>query len=283
MTDSYYPKSLSEALELRRETGAIPFAGGTDLMVRFRAQAGTLPKLPHPVLFLGHLEELRQISMDSSGTHIGASALLSDIGVSEYVHPMLSETVMLMASPPLRNLATLAGNIGNASPAGDAVCSLIALDASVVLASLSGERTLLLEEFITGPGKTVMKSDEFIREILVPADQPDRYWYRKVGTRKANALSKLSLSAMATVHEHRVQDFRAAFGAVGPVVIRRRDLEAQVRGMTLDQLSRETEGIVDAYRPHIIPIDDQRSQAVYRLQASLNLLRRWIDLLMQGG
>lgn len=281
MVASFYPRTLEEALVMRSETGAMPFAGGTDLMVRFRAQAGTLPTMPYPVLFLGHLEELRQMDIHGDALHIGASVLLSDIAADSRVHPLLAETVKLMASPPLRNLATLAGNIGNASPAGDAVCSLIALDASVSLVSVSGKRTVMLDEFITGPGKTIMKGDEFIYEIVIPLNQPKRFWYRKVGTRKANALSKLALSAMGTVRDGRIHEFRAALGAVGPVVVRRREIESRIAGLPCEAL--ESRQIVNEYRQHIVPIDDQRSRASYRLQASLNLLARWIDMLVQGG
>ncbi|HKJ85988.1 MAG TPA: FAD binding domain-containing protein, partial [Spirochaetia bacterium] len=197
-----------------------------------------------------------------------------------------------LAAPALRNVATLGGNICNASPAADAVCPLYALDARCELRSASRVRTLPVAEFIAGPGRTVIESDELLTAIIIPAgpgtvtaamgnDATTRVLYRKVGTRRANALSKLSMAAWASVSGGAVESVGVALGAVAPTVVRSREAEAGFVG-SLESLRERIDAILGAYGKLVTPIDDQRSTAEYRREVAVNLVRQFIEQSLLG-
>ncbi len=285
MVESYRPLSLKEALQLRAEKGALPFAGGTDLMVRYRYESGAVPNYPKPVMFVSHLEELRKIRRVDHGLSIGAAVTMTEVIESDEVPAILKEAVVTIAAPGLRNAATLAGNICNASPAGDSICALYALDAGVKLQGLSGERIVPIYQFITGPGKTDLADDEILTEIIIPEDRSTVHLFKKVGTRRANALSKLSLSGLARLTGDRIDEIRIAIGAVAPTVVRSIELEKRIEGRTVDEVSKEAEALLRDYDTLIQPIDDQRSTAEYRKRVAMNLLRHFLRgvVLQQKG
>jgi CO/xanthine dehydrogenase FAD-binding subunit len=277
----YRPGSLAEALDIRRETAATPFAGGTDLMVRHRGYKGTGHRIPGPLLFLDRIDEIQHIRREGDQLVIGAAASLSDILAHPDCPPVLAEALELHAAPAIRNRATLGGNIANASPAADSVPPLLVLDARLTLSRSGGERRLDLSAFATGPGRTVLDADELITDIRIPAAGKDalgvRHYYRKAGTRRANALSRVSLAGLARIHgapgELSLADFRFAFGAVGPTVFRIRELEeAALAGADIAELRAVAAG-------RIRPIDDQRSTADYRRAVALNALEEFLGQL----
>lgn len=276
MVDSYRPLSLKEALELRSEKGALPFAGGTDLMVRYRYESGAIPDYPKPIMFVNHLEELRAIRRVDHGLSIGAGVTMTEVLESDEVPEILKEAVVTIAAPGLRNTATLAGNICNASPAGDSICALYALDAGVKLQSPEAERILPIYQFITGPGKTDLHPDEILTEIIVPHNRSTTHLFKKVGTRRANALSKLSFSGMARISEDRLDEIRIAIGAVAPTVVRSIELEKRMEGRSISEVAEEAEDILRDYDALVQPIDDQRSTAVYRKRVAMNLVRHFL-------
>ncbi|MCF7946885.1 MAG: FAD binding domain-containing protein [Spirochaetia bacterium] len=277
MVNTYYPGNLEEALEIRNQHHPIPLMGGTDLMVKYRSWAGSLPEFPGPVMYINHLKELQGISKNAGSVYIGAGTTLSEIEKSRIVPLLLREAVEEMAAPALRNLGTLAGNIGNASPAGDAVCALVVLDASVKLESIhGGKRVVKVEDFITGPGKTELKNNELITWIIIPQKEVSFVNYRKVGTRKANALSKLSLCSDVKIKNGIIDDIRIAVGAVGPTVVRSRIIEERIIGNRVEELSKKIRAIIEDYSVIIVPIDDQRSTSAYRKQVALNLIQQFL-------
>lgn len=277
MVEAYRPSSLHEALNLRAERNAIPFAGGTDLMVRYRYESGAIPEYPAPVMFINHLQDLRGIRRLGHGISIGAGATLTEVLQSDEVPALLKEAVETIAAPALRNVATLAGNICNASPAGDSICALYALDAGVKVVSSQAERILPIYQFITGPGQTELREDEIVTEIIVPEDRSTLHLFRKVGTRRANALSKLSMAGAARITEDRIDEIRIALGAVGPTVVRSLELEKKMEGLRRDEAGQELEELLRSYDALIQPIDDQRSTAVYRKKVALNLLHLFLS------
>ena len=281
MVVTYRHNSLAEALSIRKEYHAVPLAGGTDLMVRYRSWAGTLPKFPWPVMSINHLQELMCITRTVEGIRIGAGVTLSEVEHSSDVPELLRKAVSQMAAPALRNLGTLAGNVCNASPAGDAVCALYALDAEVELSSLRGKRSLSIMEFIHGPGKKDLADDELLTSIIIPDVSYNIISYRKVGTRKANALSKLSFCALAKTKHGRIDDIKISFGAVGPTVVRSSETEKRLVGVDSTGLQTILDTIVSDYDALIQPIDDQRSSAKYRKQVSLNLLKQFFEKLLK--
>ncbi|AEV30901.1 aerobic-type carbon monoxide dehydrogenase, middle subunit CoxM/CutM-like protein [Sphaerochaeta pleomorpha str. Grapes] len=270
---TYIPETLEEALAIRKESGARPLAGGTDLMVQYRRGVGVTPKFPWPIMIVSQLAELKGISQDLDGSCvIGAGVTSTEIAESEMVPFHVREAASRMGAISLRNLATIGGNIGNASPKGDLPAVLILLDASLVLSSVSGERIVLLDDFIVGAKKTLLREDELITKIIIPRpEKPFTYvWYRKIGTRKANAISKLSFSAAMTVDDEGiVTDFRASSGAAGPKIARNKELESTLIGKNIEDLPSMIPAFLLEYdkiiSPHAMP--EYRRESTKRMLA----------------
>jgi CO/xanthine dehydrogenase FAD-binding subunit len=178
-----------------------------------------------------------------------------------------------MASPAIRNIATMGGNIGHASPAGDSLPMLYALGAQLTLQSGEGQSVVNLAEFITGPGQTVLKDHEIIRHIRIPLDDYNRLYYRKVGTRRANGIAKLSVFAVARAVKTRLDEIRISFGAVAPTVVRSQKAEALLKTLWPGQISARLEEVQAYYAPLITPVDDIRSGKAYRLRVAFRLLQ----------
>ncbi len=280
MVETLRPRKLDEALTWLSERKALPLAGGTDLMVHFRNYTGTDSLIVRPVLFTDAIDELHSVEDLGDSLKIGAACLLSELENNELVPSLLRQAISQIAAPALRNRATLAGNVCNASPAGDSLPPLYLYDSHVVLASSSGTRTIPLVDFITGPGKTIRTDDELLTHILVSKSQNEKIYYRKVGTRAANALSKLTVAAFAELENNIIMDLRMAFGAVAPVVVRERAVEIIFIGKSIDQV--DLDEFRQAYAPHIRPIDDQRSTALYRKEVALNLAGDFIRKIQEN-
>lgn len=257
------------------EQDLIPFAGGTDLMVQNAGPIG--PEFSRDVVFVGHLKELREIKREDKNLIIGAAATLSEIELCADVPDVLKQSISLIAAPALRNRGTMGGNICNASPAGDSIPPLYVLGASFKLSSLKGDRIVKAADFFKGPGRTDRRKDEVLKEIHIPLQEWNVTKYRKVGTRAANALTKCSITAVAKTKNGKIDDLSIAFGAVGPVIIRDKNIEKRLIGLSVAQVKERVDSIVSEYSTVIVPIDDQRSTAVYRKQVCLNLLREFVE------
>ena len=273
------PKALDEALSYRAEHGAVPFGGGTDLMVRYRGYTGTLPRITGDVLFLDAVEELHAITLEGESLWIGGAATMSEILAFPRVPELLRRSLSLIAAPALRNRATLGGNICNASPAADSLPPLYVHEAEVVTKSRAGERTVPIAEFLTGPGRTALKPEEILYGVRVPLLPEGSLYYRKVGTRRANALSKLSAAGYARLEAGKLGAFRFALGAVAPTVVRVTEAEAAVLGKAPGSL--DFPALLDLAAPRIRPIDDQRSTATYRKRVALNTVREFLHQLSE--
>ena len=256
--------SLGEALSILRDDQWTPIAGATDLYVALNF--GTLE--PRRFLDIWAVNELRDISMKGTTLVIGALATYTSLIRSPLVArhlPMLVDASRQVGGPQIQNRGTVGGNVANASPAGDSLPVLAAVDAVIVLRSADAERRVPISKFYTGYRKTVMQPSELIVAIEIPPVE-GRQWFRKVGTRAAQAISKIVVAGV------RAKAPRIAFGSVAPTVVRVPETErALAAGATIDEaaqiLSRE-----------IKPIDDLRSTAEYRMRVATNLLRRfWIE------
>lgn len=299
----FHAKTLAEALLFRKEQGAIVMAGGTDLMVRKRGWAGTIPDWGQPVLLIGDVAELQGIETESgfepesdplprtsasgrdayleSGAatlRIGAATTLSALLASPAVPAIFKEALAQMAAPAIRNMATLGGNICNASPAGDTLPFLYASDASVILQSPDRQRQVPIADFIQGPGRTALAADELLTAVRIPNPRTafSHITYRKVGTRKANALAKLSFIGLARISDGRCADIRLAFGAVAPQVVRDRDLESAMQNQWVADIAQASLFWTSRYAGLVRPIDDQRSTAAYRKTVALRLLNDYL-------
>lgn len=269
MVETLRPRKLSEALTWLSEKKALPLAGGTDLMVHYRNYTGTDSLIDRPVLFTDAIDELHSVEDLGDSLKIGASCLLSELETNELIPSLLRQSISQIAAPALRNRATLAGNVCNASPAGDSLPPLYLYDGQVVLTSHAGTRTIPLVDFIMGPGKTIRTDDELLTQILIAKSHNEKTYYRKVGTRAANALSKLTVAGYVELENRKIKDLRIAFGAVAPRVVRERSVELEFIGKSIDQIDKQEFCL--AFAPHIKPINDQRSTALYRKEVALNL------------
>lgn len=189
---------------------------------------------------------------------------------------MLCQAASETGGLAIQNRGTLGGNIANASPAGDSPPALLAYDAEVELVSAGGTRRLPFEGFHTGYKQMLMRPDELIKSVRLPraAAAPRAHYYRKVGTRKAQAISKICFAACAELGENRIKDVRIALGSVAPTVVRCRRTEDALRGRAPDA---EAVGAAQAgLKSEIAPIDDIRSTADYRLRVALNVLEDFL-------
>ena len=262
------PKSLRDALRMLRDEGPlVPMAGCTDLYVSLNF--GTLA--PTRFLNLWGLDELRAIAVRGGVLSIGALATYSDIMRSPIVRkrvPMLVAAAREVGGVQIQNRGTIGGNVANASPAGDTLPVLAVADATVVLHSAGSERRIPFRTFYTGYRRSVMRPDELIVALDIPAVR-GRQWFRKVGTRAAQAISKVVMAAVAPAGE---EPPRIAVGSVAPTVVRLPGTEAALgRGASIDEAQR-------ILLEEIAPIDDIRSTAEYRRRVTANLLARfWND------
>lgn len=276
MVKSYHPETLEEALKIRSEAHCIPYAGGTDLMVRYRRGPGLVPGFDRPVMFIGHLPELTTISEKNGEFSVGACVPYTDIIRHHHTPEILRQACSLIGAPAVQNLGTMGGNICNASPAGDTLPPLAILDASLTLVSVAGEREMSLMSFFTGPGQTILRNDELLSTIHFRLPHCTAEAYRKVGTRKANALSKVSFAGFMLKEGNILSDLRIALGAVAPTVVRSRELENRLIGQPVTDLTDLIDGVLKSYTALIQPITDQRSDADYRKTVSLRLIENFV-------
>lgn len=272
----FYPGTLEEALEYRRE-GALPVAGGTDVLVKYKSWSGTLPRLPQRPLFVSHLEQLQGVREEDGCLHIGAATTLAALLENRLVPPALWEIISQMASPSIRNAATIGGNIINASPAADTLPYLYATDAEVMLQSCTGKRRMSVADLVSGPGSTLLRDDELLTEIIFCRPASNKYLYWRIGKRKAQSIAKLSVLGLK-MDKDDVYPYRIAIGAVAPTVIRSCTAESVLAELAPLEIHRHIEEIIDMYSQLMHPLDDQRSTAFYRKKTALGLIRRLLEL-----
>jgi CO/xanthine dehydrogenase FAD-binding subunit len=258
------PRSLGDALEMLRDEGPLtPVAGCTDLYVSLNF--GTLKETRF--LNLWRLHALRAIDVRKNVLSIGALATFTDIIRSPLVRkrlPMLAAAAREVGGVQIQNRGTIGGNVANASPAGDSLPVLAAAEATVVLKSAAGTRRIPFDAFYTGYRATVRRPDELIVAFEIPAIR-GRQWFQKVGTRAAQAISKVVVAGVVQPGSTRI-----ALGSVAPTVVRARRTEAALaEGATVDAAQRV---LID----EIAPIDDIRSTADYRRRVAANLLGKML-------
>lgn len=279
------PKSLDEALYALQELGEVTLlAGGTDLMPQ--SKAGRV-KFKRTLMNLRGVTELKGVAREGDTVRLGAlttiTELLHDPLVAEHL-PVLREACDHFASDQIRNAATLGGNISNASPAGDTLVPLIALDAEVELASRPDQaiyrRRMPLAEFFVGPGKTRRAPAELLTGVLVPCPRPGfvaRFY--KFGTRPALDISAISIALAAVRENGRLTRARIALGAVAPTPLRALAAEEALEGRALD--AETIARVADTARDEIQPIDDVRASAWYRQELVHNMMKRMLEHVAQ--
>ena len=266
-------RSLSEAYALlhQRPRGLRVLAGGTDFMVAVNARVG-LDRIGH-VLDIWRLAELRGISVEAGTLRIGALTTYSELMRSPDIAarlPALAAVSREVGAWAIQNRGTLGGNVCNASPAGDTLPLLLAAGARFVLGGPRGERTVPADEFFVGYRKTALGADELLLRVDISIIPGAKLVYRKVGTRKAQSISRTILAVQASPGR---RDVRIGAGCVAPVPLRCRKAEAAVaQGGSADAVRAALEA-------DIHPIDDIRATAVYRSRVSGNVLLRLLERL----
>ena len=271
--------NLAEALTLLSDEPGVwrPFAGGTDLMVLLEFGALQHKKF----LSIWHLDELKGIEVTPEHVHLGALVTYTDIRRHETIvreFPLLVAAARETGGHAIQNRGTLGGNICNASPAADTPPALLVYDAELELVSTHGARWVAYGNFHTGYKRIEMRPEELLRRIRLPrATAGLKTYYRKVGTRKAQAISKVCFAAGARLGDGRIRDARIALGSVAPTVLRCTRTEDLLRERALDEetINRACASL----RKEITPIDDVRSTAQYRLQVAVNLLADFLSSL----
>lgn len=282
----YSPASLTEALRILGEEGpqARPLAGGTDAMVRFKDGVWR-PRVWVNLLRVG---ELRFACQQDGWVRIGALTTFSEILESPLLRsaaPLLVRAARTIGGPQIRNMATLGGNMGTASPAGDSLPALYALDARVRVVGLRGERELAIADFFRGPGQTALGPGELIAEVRFPPQAPgELYTFEKLGLRAAHAIS-IASAAIRLVPDESGPGFRlarVALGALAPTVVRVAQAEAALAA------GGEVDAVAVALAAHAAreaakPITDIRASASYRRAMAGNLVQRGLVRLLGAG
>jgi len=271
------PRSLDEALNLLAQHNGDwkPFAGGTDLMVLLEAG-----KLPHQnYLSIWNLKELRGIEIGEARITLGALTTYTEVQANPVLRaefPMLCQAAKETGGIAIQNRGTLGGNIVNGSPAADSPPALLAYDAELELISKSGSRNVPYAKFHRGYKQMDLRKEELLFRIHLPRPRGQRFhYYRKVGTRKAQAISKVCFAGLAEVDQNTVTDVRIALGSVAPIPIRCERTEAALRNQPLT--AEVIKSAAATLAAEIAPIDDIRSTRDYRLRVSLNLLQDFLS------
>ncbi|MBI5969122.1 MAG: xanthine dehydrogenase family protein subunit M [Deltaproteobacteria bacterium] len=279
--DYMAPSSLKGALNLLKKYKgkARLLAGGTDLIPKMKKRMATA----EVVIDLNRIPGFSGIKLRKDGLHIGGLTRLAEIMQSPLIKekaPALAQAISMMASPPIRNRATMVGNLCTASPAADTAPPLLVLNASVKIQNAQGERIVSLSEFFLGPEQTIRRADEILTEVILPIQEGNSA-FSKLGRRKAFTLSVVSAAAFARIRGGKFEEVRVALGAVAPTPIRGRKVEETLRGSEVNE--QNIAQAAECIKEEVKPITDVRASAEYRKEMSYILTKRVLEQVGWGG
>ncbi len=276
--DLLQPKNLSDALDAlaQNNSAARPLAGGTDMIVDIRAKRAT----PDVLVSLQNVAELRGITRENGTLRIGAAITIAEFLKHPALveHDALRQAAFWFANPMIRNTATIAGNIGSASPAGDMLPPLLALDAQIELISKNEMRVMALSEFFLGPRKTARRADELIASIqwvVISEQYSVGSAFYKLGLRQADAISIVSVAVWLQRDGEKIREARIALGAVAPRPMRAYRAEEILRGQSFNETNFKESA--RSASEECAPIDDLRASAKYRRRMIAVYVRRMIE------
>ncbi len=276
MTNYVKIKTLAELMEQLQDPRAQLVCGGTDLIVKMRSGFVN----PQLLLDISETDGLCEIEQESGHITIGAATKISEVLASELVAenlPLLRKVLLTVGSTQIRNRATLGGNLINASPAADSAIPLLLYEASANIAGLDGDRRILVEDLLLGPGKTALQRGEFVTNLCIPLPKTVfRSFFHKVGKRKAMIIAIASLGALAKVQEGTIQEIRLAAGSVAACPIRIRGLEEELTGSVITR--KLVERARDIAVESVSPIDDVRASSSYRREVIGELVARVLNM-----
>ncbi|MEW6424075.1 MAG: xanthine dehydrogenase family protein subunit M [Bacillota bacterium] len=280
----FEPATVAQAIADLKESGAGAWrlAGGTDLLVRMKRREIN----PDALVNLKSIPELAGTGAEESGFRLGALTTVAALLRNEEagrLFPALRQAAAVMASPQIRELATLGGNVCNASPAADLVPPLVAAGAQAVIAGDDSTRTVPLEEFFRGPRETVLRAQDILTAVIVPWPSKNcRSVYLKQGIRRGHEIAIAGVAVSLVRHEkNRLADVRIVLGAVGPTVLRARKAEEFLRQHTLSEAVLAEAGGLAARAAQ--PVDDVRASAWYRREMVRVLTIRALQFCLAGG
>ena len=261
--------SLKDALSsLKDNPNLVPYTGGTDLMV----ESDCAQK---QYLFLGHLDELKQIAEDDKYIRFGAACSFTQVIESKLTPGILRDMCRQIAAPSIRNAGSLGGNIANGSAKADSALVFTVTDSMLRLVRISGEqiieRVIPIRDFYLGGSKTALADGELIAEILMPKHGIDNYCLEKVGARNALAISRVSFAGIMNIKDNVILNCAAAFGAVADTIIRFPDIEKMLIGKTIEEAKASRGSYLSAYVSAIVPRRG-RVGIAYRKDVCMNLL-----------
>lgn len=268
MVNAYNPTTLAEALELRHTYQMTPYAGGTDVMVANRPG--------RTFLFLNRIDELRHITVDDAHIRIGACVTFAEAMADARVPAILRKAAAHVGSPAVRNFGTFGGNIANGSDKADTVPVAFALGARVRLASVRGERIVPVEQFHIRLREVDLADDELIVELLLSKSGWERYYFHKVGGRKALAISHATFAGIFDEQNGKITNVAASFGAVADKVLRFRDIESILVGKDVTTARALKKDYLAAYADRLVTVNG-RVSATYCKTVCLNLLEDFLS------
>lgn len=270
MVEHFVAKTLDEALEILDEKDVTIFSGGTDLMVGENERS---------YLFLHHLDELKTSKRKDGYWIFGAGLTFTEIMEDENCPDILKEAIMTIAAPGIRNIGTIGGNIANGSSKADAALVLVAADAKIRLQSKQHDRTVDLVELYDKDAPIKIEDNELIREIYLPMNHLDNYYFNKIGPRKALAISRLGIAGLYDEKDGVIEKIAIAINAIDRTILRFREIEEILEGKTKEEAKKHVPEFMDAYDKALQPRDG-RTSAEYRKGVSMNLIE---DFLRQNG
>jgi CO/xanthine dehydrogenase FAD-binding subunit len=275
-TEFFAPESVDEAVGILHDKGraARVLAGGTDVMVRIRR--GLIPAECTTLVSIHRIAGIRGCRRENGYIVVGAATTASDLLVDPVAAksaPILAVVANRLASSQIRNVATVGGNLANASPAGDLINPLLLLDARLVLVSAAGRREVPVNEFFTGPGESVLRPDELLVEARCDVPPPERVFrFEKAGTRPAMECSVVTVGLAYTPQDDRLTEVRVAFGSSAPTPLRGRKTEVVLEGQS--PTPEIVESAARTAAQEVSPISDVRGSECYRRTLAAAFVRR---------
>lgn len=254
-------------------------AGSTDVLVHTQHRG-----FPDYIVSMNNVSGLEYVKLESGKLVIGALATLTDVAQSEDVKrhfPALSKACKEIGSPQIRNRGTVVGNLCNASPASDTAPALLVYGAEVVIFNERSERTVKLEDFFVGPGKTILEKGDIVKEVIVPIPENEVSDFVKVGKRKALEISIISIAIKAKVTGNKIEEIKIACGSVAPTPILIEKTASKLAGKTI-MFEKDLDEALNEIDSELTPIDDIRSKASYRKRMLRVTLKRMVMNLVGG-
>lgn len=268
MVESFIPKTKKEALELKaKHRELIPYSGGTDLMVENRKDPS--------YLFLNKIDELKGIRDRKDSIEIGAETTFTEALESPLIPKMMKDALSLIAAPAIRNAGTFAGNIANGSAKADSALIEYGLDAIITAESINGERNIAIEDFYISRKNIDLHDDEIITKITLPKKDIDYYSYEKVGGRNALAISRISFLGYIEMDGDKIKNISISFGAVSDKILRFKDIEKTLIGLTKEEAKDKKEEFIKAYDERM-QLTEGRVSAKYRKEVTQRLLKAFL-------